>query len=168
MEILAPEPPVSGAPSTDSATRRFRRLTPLTKMSLAKNQKGFSLVELTIVVVILGVLSMLAVPRYQTAVERSKASESFAYLAQIEAGQARYAARHGQYCKKVTDLDMDIDAPEHFKVGNFTSSNWETKWECKLTRSGAASGFGAYTVVWDQEGFNAKRSSIKDDLIPVK
>jgi len=137
-------------------------------MTLAENKKGFSLVELTIVVVILGVLAMLAVPRYQTAVERSKASESFSYLAQIEAGQARYAARHGQYCKKLKDLDMEIDAPEHFKVGNFTSSNWQTKWECKLTRSGASSGFGAYTVVWDQEGFNEKRSSIKDDLIPVK
>lgn len=137
-------------------------------MTLTKNKKGFSLVELTIVVVILGVLAMLAVPRYQTAVERSKASEAFSYLAQIEAAQARYAARHGEYCKKLSDLDISIDSPEHFNVGNFTSSNWQTAWQMKLTRTGASGGFGNYTVVWDQNGFNEKASSIKDDLIPVK
>lgn len=135
--------------------------------TLAKNQKGFSLVELTIVVVILGVLAMLAVPRYQVAVERSKASESFSYLAQIEAAQARMQARSGKYATKLTELDLTVDAPDHFTVGNFTSSNWETKWECKLTRNGASSGYGAYTVVWNEQGFNRSGSSIKDELIPV-
>ena len=59
------------------------------KQTPAQGSAGFSLVELTIVVVILGVLSMMAVPRYQTAVERAKAAEAFTYLSQIEGAQER-------------------------------------------------------------------------------
>ncbi len=136
-------------------------------MKTLKNA-GFSLVELTIVVVILGVLAMLAVPRYQTAVERSKASEAFSYCAQVQGAQERYAARKGEYSHSMRNLDIKIDSPQFFSVGNFTSSNWQTKWELRLTRKGSSSGFGRYTVVWDQDGFNERRSSINKDLIPVR
>lgn len=133
----------------------------------AGRQAGFSLVELTIVVVILGVLAMMAVPRYQTAVERAKASESFTYLAQVEGAQERYNARTGEYAQQLGQLDVKLSAPKHFLVGNFTSYNWQTQWELRLTRKGASSGFGAYTVTWCQDGFVRSRSSLHTDLIPV-
>lgn len=128
---------------------------------------GFSLVELTIVVVILGVLSMMAVPRYQTAVERAKAAEAFTYLSQIEGAQERHNARTGEYAKNLNGLDIKIAKPKHFQVGNFSSYNWQTQWELRLTRQGASSGFGNYTVSWSQDGFKRGRSSIKTDLLPV-
>jgi len=137
------------------------------KQSPAQGTAGFSLVELTIVVVILGVLSMMAVPRYQTAVERAKAAESFTYLAQIQGAQERHNARTGEYAKKMNQLDIKMGAPNHFKVGKFTSYNWQTQWELRLTRQGASFGFGAYTVCWNQNGFTRGRSSIKTDLLPV-
>lgn len=137
--------------------------------SLRSNgQSGFSLVELTIVVVILGVLSMMAVPRYQTAVERAKAAESFNYLAQIEAGQERHNARTGEYAQSISQLDVKVPSPKHFTVGTFTSYDWQTQWELRLTRAGASSGFGNYTVTWNQDGFVRSRSSLAEDLIPVK
>jgi prepilin-type N-terminal cleavage/methylation domain-containing protein len=132
-----------------------------------KANGGFSLVELTIVVVILGVLSMMAVPRYQTAVERAKGAEAFTYLAQIAGAQERHNARSGEYAQSVGALDINMSAPKHFSVGNFTSYDWQTQWELKLTRSGASSGFGNYTVAWNQEGFARSRSSLDTDLIPV-
>lgn len=131
-------------------------------------QAGFSLVELTIVVVILGVLAMMAVPRYQTAVERAKAAEAFNYLAQIEAGQERHNARTGEYAQALGSLDVKVPTPKHFSVGTFTSYDWQTQWELRLTRSGAFSGFGNYTVTWNQDGFERSRSSLAEDLIPVK
>lgn len=130
-------------------------------------QAGFSLVELTIVVVILGVLSMMAVPRYRTAVERAKASEAFTYLAQIEGAQERYNARTGEYAQQLGRLDIKMPSPKHFSVGSLTSYNWQTQWELRLTRSGASSGFGNYTVTWNQDGFVRSRSSLHTDLIPV-
>ncbi|MAW59791.1 MAG: prepilin-type cleavage/methylation domain-containing protein [Planctomycetes bacterium] len=137
--------------------------------SLRNNgQAGFSLVELTIVVVILGVLAMMAVPRYQTAVERAKAAEAFNYLAQVEAGQERHNARTGEYAQNISQLDVKLPTPNHFSVGTFTSYDWQTQWELRLTRSGASSGFGNYTVTWDQDGFVRSRSSLAEELIPVK
>ncbi len=128
---------------------------------------GFSLVELTIVVVILGVLAMMGVPRYQKVVERAKAAEAFTYLAQIEGAQERHNARTGQYATTLSKLDISMKNPNHFSVGGFTSYNWQTQWEMRLTRRGASSGFGAYTVTWNQDGFQRARSSIHTDLLPV-
>ncbi len=135
---------------------------------IANNKKsGFSLVELTIVVVILGVLATFAVPRFMSSVEKTKASEAFSYLSQIESAQARYNAENGRYTNRLNDLDISLDRPEFFTISGPYSSNWETKWEMKLTRNGASSGYGRYTVVFDQDGYNKRKSSIPSDLAPA-
>jgi len=136
------------------------------KLITAQKQSGFSLVELTIVVVILGVLATFAVPRFVSSVEKTKASEAFSYLANIESAQARYNASSGRYARKVSDLDINLAKPEFFRVSGPSSRNWDTKWEMKLTRVGASSGYGKYTVVYNESGFNSRKSTIPDDLSP--
>ena len=130
------------------------------------NKAGFSLVELTIVVIILGVLATFAVPRFMRVVERTKASESFAYLAEIQSAQARYNAENGEYAQNVIDLDIQLSAPNHFTAAAPTSGDWEIEWSMELTRTGASSGYGTYTVVFNESGFDAGSSSIPAELIP--
>jgi prepilin-type N-terminal cleavage/methylation domain-containing protein len=130
-------------------------------------QSGFSLVELTIVVVILGVLSMMAVPKYQTSVERVKSAEAFQFLAEIQGAQESFNARTGQYAHSVRDLDLKFQPPQHFRVGSITSYDWQTKWELRLFREGSSGGFGNYSVTWNQDGFTRYRSSLSEDLVPV-
>lgn len=48
-----------------------------------KNSKGFTLVELMIVVVIIGILAALAIPRFMRATTKSKQSEAKGILKQI-------------------------------------------------------------------------------------
>lgn len=127
---------------------------------------GFSLVELTIVVVILGVLATFAVPRFMASVERSKASEAFNYLTQIQTAQQAYHARNGRYASKTKDLDVTLTDPKYFKVSGLSSSNWEKNWKMTLTRIGSSGGYGKYTVVWTENGFDSKKSSIPKDIIP--
>jgi prepilin-type N-terminal cleavage/methylation domain-containing protein len=134
---------------------------------IATKKTGFSLVELTIVVVILGILATFAVPRFMTSVEKTKASEAFSYLAQIESAQGRYNAEHGEYARRTDKLDIDLDRPEFFSVSNIVSSDWQTKWEMTLTRNGASSGFGRYSVVFDHNGYNKSKSTIDRDLAPA-
>jgi len=68
---------------------------------LRKNQGGFTLVELMIVVIIVGILAAVAIPMYQGATERAKASEAVAALGTIRGAMRVYYAEHGTYVNAV-------------------------------------------------------------------
>ena len=123
-----------------------------------KGLSGFTLVELAVVVVIIGVLAAFAVPRFLSSVERSKAAEAFNYLATTHSAMERYHARQGTYATLLTDIDTEMGSPEYFTVGGIaiptSETSLETGWEVTLTRVGASAGYGAYTVVFNHDGFD--------------
>ncbi|MCR4412666.1 MAG: prepilin-type N-terminal cleavage/methylation domain-containing protein [Thermoguttaceae bacterium] len=128
------------------------------------NRSGFSLVELSVVVIIIGVLAAFGIPRMLKSVERSKAAEAFQYLATVRAAQERYQARQGTYAATLTDLDMEQSAPKYFTVGTIqpgASGSLEDSWSLTLTRQGASAGYGAYTVTFTQEGYDSVNSTIQ-------
>lgn len=55
-----------------------------------KQQKGFTLIELMIVIVILGILAATAVPAYRTYVQRAKGTEAKVMMKQILEAQIMY------------------------------------------------------------------------------
>lgn len=88
---------------------------------------GFTLVELMIVVVILGILATVAVPQYKSYVYRSKTSEAVGFLAEIKARQESYRADFGQYCNASTSAtDWAPDSNPKAVSRTWTqSSNWK-------------------------------------------
>ncbi len=131
-------------------------------------QSGFSLVELSVVIVIIGVLAAFAVPKFRDSVERSKASEAFNYLSAVRTSQERYQSKEGTYASVSSTLDIQIPAPKYFTVGEITSGVsgvLEDSWKLTLTRKGPSAGYGEYTITFGEDGFILDESSI--DEIPA-
>ena len=126
-------------------------------------RKGFTLVDLAVVIVILGVLAAFGVPRFITASERSTATEAFSYLSAVRGAQERYHARNGSYASTIANLDVRTAAPRHFVVGDIAAGSTgrlADSWSLTLMRQGSPAAYGAYTVTYTEDGFDRPNSSI--------
>ena len=79
-------------------------------MKSFKNPKGFTLLELMIVVVILAILAGLALPQYFRTIGRARESEGWQVLGSIRSALSRYYAEYNSL-SGVTTAVLDIDIP---------------------------------------------------------
>ena len=77
-------------------------------------KKGFTLLELIVVIIIIGVLASLAVPQYFKVTERARAAEGVGLLNLLRGSQIRYKAEKGTYTATVASLDADYTTPKYF------------------------------------------------------
>ena len=131
-----------------------------------KSRRGFTLVELAVVIVIIGVLAAFGVPKFLNSVERSKAAEAFAYLSALRTAEERFQAKEGVYTADATKLDITMQPPKYFTPGSITvvNSGSTPGWSCTLTRIAASSSKGAYTVTFTEDGYDQANSTI--DALP--
>jgi type IV pilus assembly protein PilA len=149
-----------------------------------QSRKGFTLVELAVVIVIIGVLAAFGVPQFLKSVERSKAAEAFNYLSAVRAAQERYLAQNGVYASALTDLDIKQTTPKYFSADGATATaltitavagtSGVPTWYCSLGRLTATSSY-TYKVAFDENGFvpsgatarSGAASTIPDTVNPM-
>ncbi|CAN5704288.1 hypothetical protein BH23GEM6_BH23GEM6_11030 [soil metagenome] len=89
-------------------------------MNIKINTKGFTLIELMIVVVIIGILAAIAIPKFGAASERAKEKEADGILKQVFVMQEAYRANNGVYTAAVADLvAVGYEAPTAAQLKNF-------------------------------------------------
>jgi prepilin-type N-terminal cleavage/methylation domain-containing protein len=112
-------------------------------------KKGFTLVELMIVVIIVGILAAIAVPLYRSNVKRSMASEGAALLGSVRTAERVYYSENGKYTDDKTKLSVDTTGNKYFVDYTVTLTGGGTGFIATTTGTGAAEGI---TVTIDQDG----------------
>lgn len=70
------------------------------------NEKGFTLIELMVVVAIIGILASIAIPAYQDYMTRAKVAEIFEIASPLKKDIADYYAYHGKMPKNNDSLHL--------------------------------------------------------------
>lgn len=69
------------------------------------SNKGLTLIELLIVIVIIGILAAVAIPSYTGYMQRARRADAKVALEQLRAGQEMHRAERGQYADPVLYVD---------------------------------------------------------------
>ena len=85
---------------------------------MQKKNKGFTLIEMLVVVLIIGILAGVALPQYQMAVTKAKVASILPLMRRWKDALAEYKLQHGSY----KDLDWDT-------VGATLGVNWPSDWK---------------------------------------
>jgi prepilin-type N-terminal cleavage/methylation domain-containing protein len=79
-----------------------------------RNQQGFSLVELLIVLVIIGIIAGIAVPRYMASTVKAKQTEAKGLLSQIYLMERSYFQSNDEYWIPASGMAAGKDSPFAF------------------------------------------------------
>jgi len=83
-------------------------------------QKGFTLIELMIVVAIIGILAAIAIPAYQDYTIRAQVTEGLNLMSDMKAGVAEWYAQEGAWPSSLIQLGISGGASS--KTGKYVSS----------------------------------------------
>lgn len=108
-------------------------------------RKAFTLLELIIVVIIIGILASLALPQYAKVAERARSAEAKHILGMLRTAQIEYYTEYARY-GNISNLGMndvpDMGSSECVPTHYFIYGCINTTGQCVAYRCGAYVGYG--------------------------
>jgi prepilin-type N-terminal cleavage/methylation domain-containing protein len=83
-------------------------------------KSGFTLLEIIIVIIIVGVLASLALPKFFSTVEFSKSAEALSTIGSLRQSIERYALANGNSYTGVSTANIDLDVTTAIPGQHFT------------------------------------------------
>ena len=77
---------------------------------------GFTLIEIIVVLILVGLLTGLALPKFRYSMERVRAGEGVNLLTALRAAQSGYFTEFQTYTLDPTQLDITVDGSAYFNV----------------------------------------------------
>ncbi|MBU1112830.1 MAG: prepilin-type N-terminal cleavage/methylation domain-containing protein [Candidatus Omnitrophica bacterium] len=122
-------------------------------------RKGFTLLELLIVVIVIGILATIAIPQFLNAVEKARVAKAKSALGLISHAEKMYRAERDTY---VAAADGAVDSV----LGNYVELkqiDLDQDWDYNVTISGtdnytatatknSSSSHGGQSVIYNQDG----------------
>ena len=89
------------------------------KNKIVENKKGFTLIEMLVVVLIIGILAGISLPQYQMAVTKAKVVSMLPLMRRWKDALMEYKLQHGNY------VDENGESPD----GSTLGVNWPSDWK---------------------------------------
>lgn len=102
-----------------------------------KNNKGFTLVELLVVIAIIGILAVVAVPSLFKNINKAKASEAVAYVSAAKTAATSAYADSPKETNFLSALNDVEDKPEGVEITSITIDPKDGKWTIEINVSNA-------------------------------
>jgi len=103
------------------------------------NKKAFTLLELLVVVLIIGILAVIALPQYKRAVDRSTAAQGISIIKSVWQSMESYYLTNNSFPTSFDQLDIEIpwtgnDGPQI----NVKDTRSNDKWSLQIYNGGQA------------------------------
>ena len=142
---------------------------------MKNTNKGFTLIELVMVTIILGILAAVAIPRYMTSVSKAEEAAEDAVISAIKAGLENHATEqmmaNGRRSYPTNPFSALTTPPSGYNSGSSVDAAADGEWTYVTAASGAYDGrithqrgdnsrYGWAYDVGDQDGDDAAIGSV--------
>lgn len=107
-----------------------------------KNEKGFTLIELMIVIAIIGILAAVAIPSYQNYTKRAKASEAKVMLDAIRTHQESYRAENNKYVDTLATIGFSTSNRYYYTYRMSAAATYATAFRAVAAPNSTGTGAG--------------------------